>query len=291
MKVSGFSLVRNGLKYFYPFKEAILSVLPLCDEFIINVGKSDDGTLDIIKTINNKKIKIIVREWDMSLRQEGKLLAIETNEALKLCKGDWCFYIQADEVLHEKFTEIVQNEMLLNLNNSKIEGLRFQYRHFYGSFDYYQDNYRRWYTKEVRIIKNNCNIISWGDAMGFKHTDGSEIQAKNINAEIFHYGWVRPPDIMLLKRIDFHKLYFQDIEVERFKTSVQCFDDLGHLKRLTTTHPSVMIERIKLTNWDFDAQLEKQYNDFFRKIIQFLDPVLKRIKKFKKRLKIISHKT
>ena len=111
MKVSGFTLVRNGVKYFYPFREAIESILPLCDEVIVNVGDSDDNTLQVVESIKSDKIKIIKRTWDMSLREGGWLLSVETNAALKECNGDWCFYIQADEVLHEKYIPPVKAAM------------------------------------------------------------------------------------------------------------------------------------------------------------------------------------
>lgn len=279
MKVSGFTLVRSGVKYFYPFKEAILSILPLCDELIVNVGDSDDGTLSIVQSIQSDKINIISRKWDMSLREGGKLLSIETNEALKQCTGDWCFYIQADEVLHEKYIPNVHSSMEKYLNDNEVEGLRFRYKHFYGSYDYYQDNYRKWYIKEVRIIKNNKNIVSWGDAMNFRHTDTSPVKAIDIDADIYHYGWVRPPDTLMMKRIDFHKLYHSDKIVEQLAISTTNYDDLGNLKLFNETHPEVMKERISISNWKFDAQLEKQPPDWLRKISIFFYPLTKRIKK------------
>ncbi len=279
MKVSGFTIVRNGVKYFYPFKEAILSILPLCDEMIVNVGISEDNTLEVVKSINSDKIKIINTEWDMSLREGGKLLSVETNHALEKCTGDWCFYIQADEVLHEKYIPLIQSEMRKHLSNPEAEGLRFKYKHFYGSFDYFQDNYRNWYIREVRVIKRNPDIISWGDAMDFRHRNGSKIKRVNIDAEIYHYGYVRPPDTLLRKRIDFHKLYGSDEEVVKFADSVQTYDDLGNLKRFEESHPAVMNDRIKMSNWDFDAKLDQQFPDWVRAILIFLHPVTKRLKK------------
>jgi glycosyltransferase involved in cell wall biosynthesis len=282
MKVSGFTIVRNGLKYFYPFVEAINSILPLCDEFIVNVGDSDDNTFEAVQNINSDKIKIFRRQWDMSLREEGKVLSVETNFAMKQCSGDWLFYIQADELLHEKYFEVVKKEMKENFSNENIEGLQFRYKHFYGSYDYVQDNYRNWYVKETRIVKNRSNIISWGDAMGFRHPDGSDLKVKKIKADIYHYGWVKPPEKMSLKRVDFHKLYFTDFEAEQFASSMVTYDDLGNLKKFEGTHPAVLKERIKAANFHFDAQIEKQKPVWIRKILIFLHPVLKRIKRLRR---------
>jgi len=277
--VSGFTIVRNGERFCYPFKEAILSILPLCDEFIVNVGDSDDGTLEAVEAIGDSKIKILRRTWDMSLRKNGKLLSVETNQALRKCTGDWCFYIQADEVLHEKYFSLVSYEMKKNLNKPRIEGLRFKYKHFYGSYDYYQDNYRKWYVREVRIVRNKKEIVSWDDAMDFRYTDGRHFRAADINAEIYHYGHVRPPDAMIEKTLSFNKLYNDDDRVSKIMDSFRLYGDLGNLKKFEETHPSVMMNRIKASNWIFDAKLDEQPPDWIRAVLIFLHPLTKRIRK------------
>ena len=102
MKVSGFTFIRNGIKYDYPIVEAIKSILPICDEFIVAVGNSEDDTLKLIQNISNEKIKIIETVWDDSQRENGTVLALETDKAFKNISKDtdWCFYIQGDEVIH-----------------------------------------------------------------------------------------------------------------------------------------------------------------------------------------------
>jgi hypothetical protein len=224
----------------------------------------------------------------MSLREDGKLLSVETNQALKHCTGDWCFYIQADEVLHEKYYPIVTAAMHKYFHSKRVEGLIFHYRHFYGNYNYYQDNYRKWYVREVRVIKNYCNIVSWNDAMGFKHEDGSEIKSVNIDAMIYHYGWVRPPDKMSLKQKEFHKLYFNDIQLSILTTPpAGSYTDLGNLRRFTETHPAIMQERINNSNFDFDSKIDEQYPDWIRSIFIFLFPITKRINKLFIKRKIV----
>jgi glycosyltransferase involved in cell wall biosynthesis len=277
MKISGFTIIRDGVKYAYPFKEAILSILPLCDEMIVNVGASDDGTLKVVESILDARIRILKREWDSNLRDGGKLLSVETNFALGECSGDWCFYIQADEVLHERYIPVVKKAMEKSYRAKNIEGLRFRYKHFYGSYDYVQDNYRHWYLKEVRVIRNGMNIVSWGDAMDFKHTDGSPLAVKEIPAEIYHYGWVRPPDVLRMKRIELHKLYHGNDEVERFSRTLDVYDDLGNLVKFEGTHPSVMLGRIASSQWEFDPKIQDQPPNWLRKLYIFLDPVARRV--------------
>ena len=98
MKVSGFTIARNAVKFNYPILESIRSILPICDEFIVNVGDSEDNTLDLIRSIDSDKIRIIQSVWDLS--QKSEVLSRQTNLAIRACTGDCAFYLQSDEVIH-----------------------------------------------------------------------------------------------------------------------------------------------------------------------------------------------
>jgi hypothetical protein len=283
--VSGFSIARNAVSYGYPIVEAICSILPLCDEFVVNVGISDDGTLQLVRSINSPKLKILEREWDMSLRTGGTLISVETNHALAECQGDWCFYIQADEVLHERFFPVVKHAMAKYAHDDEVDALQFRYKHFYGSFDYYQDNYRRWYRKECRVIKRRPNIVSWGDGMDFRYRDGKKLLYKKIDAEIYHYGWVRPPSTMSRKQEAFLRLYHSDPELANDPLPDDIYADRGNLKRFTDTHPAVMQERVSRYNWKFNAGVDRQPPDWVRHIRQFFHPVTKRVIRLSHRIR------
>ncbi|MGH2566706.1 MAG: glycosyltransferase, partial [Bacteroidota bacterium] len=165
MKISGFSFVRNAVQYDYPFLEAIQSILSLCDEFIIAVGKSEDDTFEQLRSLNSPKIKIIETVWDESLRAGGAILAQQTNVALDHVSGDWAFYMQADEVVHEKDLSTIRRAMEQHVTDKEVEGLLFSYKHFYGSYRHVGDS-RRWYRREIRVIRPGIGVRSWGDAQG-----------------------------------------------------------------------------------------------------------------------------
>lgn len=57
MRVSGFTFCRNTVKYDYSLEEAIRSILPRVDEFVVNVGNCDDGTLELVERIGDPKIR------------------------------------------------------------------------------------------------------------------------------------------------------------------------------------------------------------------------------------------
>ncbi|MDQ3111461.1 MAG: glycosyltransferase family 2 protein [Bacteroidota bacterium] len=261
MFVSGFTIARNVVKFDYPIVEAIRSILPLCDEVIVAVGKSEDATLELIKSINDPKIKIIETVWDDSLREGGKVLADETNKAYDAIseKADWCFYIQGDEVIHEKYLPAIKEGMLKWEKDKSVEGLLFNYTHFYGSFDFVGDS-RKWYRKEIRIVRKNSEIRSYKDAQGFRKKDNSKLFVKSIDAYVYHYGWVKPPEAMQAKQESFHKMWHDDQWMKENIPVTDKFDysQIDSLAKFTGTHPQVMQERIQKQNWKFDFDPTKK---------------------------------
>lgn len=251
MKVLGFTFVRNGLKFDYPFLESIKSFLPLCEEIVIAVGKSEDQTLERIKSLNSPKLKLLETIWDESLRTGGKILAQQTNIALEQIKSDWAIYLQADEILHEQDYPKIISAMEHYKNIDEVQGLLFNYKHFYGSYNYIGDS-RRWYRHEIRIIKPISGVGSWGDAQGFR-IDGHKLHVKAVDATIYHYGWVKPPKIQQLKQRNFNKFWHPDHWVEQ-QVGIKAEYDYcqgGKLKLFDGSHPAVMNERIHCQNWQF----------------------------------------
>lgn len=254
MKVAGFSFVRNAVKFDYPIVEAIESILPLCDAFYIAVGKSEDETLQKIQAIQSDKIRIIETVWDDSLREGGQVLAVETNKCFDAISDDfdWCFYIQGDEVVHEADHDAIRKAMQTHFNNTEVEGLLFKYLHFYGSYDFIGDS-RKWYRNEVRIVRNNKAIRSYKDAQGFR-LNGRKLKVKAIDARIFHYGWVKPPEKQMEKQRSFHKMWHNDQWVKQKLGDKNQFDysTIDSLKHFTGSHPKVIQNRITNSNWRFD---------------------------------------
>ena len=132
MFVSGFTIVRNARRFDYPVIESIRSMLPLCDEVLVAVGKSDDDTLQMVQSIADPRIRIIETVWDDALREGGQVLAVETDKALAATNPEatWCLYLQADEVLHEADYPNIRAAMQRHATDQTCEGLLFKYRHF-----------------------------------------------------------------------------------------------------------------------------------------------------------------
>lgn len=273
MFVSGFTIVKNAVSADYPIVEAIQSILPLVDEMIVAIGDCNDNTLEHIQEINSPKIKIVHSTWDPNLREGGLVLSEETNKALKHInpKADWCFYIQADECVHEKYHETIKLAMKNNLDKSEILGLVFNYVHFYGNYNYVADS-RKWYRREVRIIRNNSNVQSYKDAQGFR-MNGKKIPSVLIDAEIFHYGWVKHPEKQMAKQIQARKLWHDDKFIKEKVATNEVFDysQIDSLKPFDGTHPSVMKPRIEKINWNFTYDISSKKLSLKNKFLYWIE--------------------
>lgn len=260
VKISGAVIVRNGVQLGYPFVESIKSVLPLCAEVLVGVGDSEDDTREKVEEINSPKIKIIDSKWDMGMRSGGQVLSQETNKILKQCGGDWIFYIQADEVASEKDFEKIESAIAYANDKNEIEGLVFDYLHFYGSYFTVQTG-RNWYRREVRIIRNGKGISSYGDAQGFRK-DGKKIRAILSGAKIYHYGWARPLQVMMEKIKSFHQFWHNDEWIKEncsSKNLQDYFCDLGNLVEFMGGHPKVMEGLINHESEGFIKECRAQY--------------------------------
>ena len=252
MKVSGFTFCRNAVRYDYPVVESIQSILPIVDEFIVNVGRCEDSTHELIRSIGDPKIRIVESVWDETLRKDGLIYSQQTNIALAQCTGDWAFYLQADEVIHESDLPRIVEAMRTYQRRLEVKGLVFRYLHFVG--DYWSTN--PWfYHRAVRIIRNNGEVESCGDAVGFhlKATkqylqSGPREWLAPSGARVFHYGYVKDPKTMLAKVQEQAKVYHGDAPppstAKLYTLDTFEFGDYEILKEFRGSHPVVMRARV-----------------------------------------------
>ena len=263
MKISGFSFVRNGAKLYYPVVESILSILPICDEFVIAIGKGDDDdpTRDMVAALNNPKIRIIDTVWEPQYCKGGMINSWQTDVAMNACSGDWLFYVQADEVVHEKYLPVIKARCEQLLDDREVEALLFSYKHFWGDYEHYQGGHG-WYPYEIRIVRNLPKIHSYQSAQSFRYfetyehprqeTGTRKLQVAKVDAEIYHYGWVRPPHLMQNKRRALDSVHWGKDKAEAYYDKAAAYFDYGPMRELSLfkgTHPKVMAEMIARMNW------------------------------------------
>lgn len=238
MKVSAFTFIRNAVTLGFPAVESIRSVLPICDEFIVNVGEGDDGTLELIKSLNEPKIKILETSWNERMQVRGFVYGQQKTIAQYSCTGDWAFYLEADEVVHEDELTNIYQSMERHLDNPEVEALVFDYLHFYGNHSIYLDS-PAWYRRAPRIIRNSIRSFA-PDGLFWVVLDsnkkGRYPRAALANARIFHYGWVRSEEQMKKKSSQVSKYWEGAPPGEINYADV----DPGILRTFNGTHPSIM---------------------------------------------------
>lgn len=277
MTVTGFSFIRNAVTYDFPIVESLKSILPVVDKLVVAVGAGEDNTRALIATIDPQKIIIVDTIWKEDLKHGGRVLADETNKAFAAItwQSDWCIYIQGDEVLHEKYHAPLRASMEQWKNDDTVDGLLFDFVHFYGSYQLVGSS-SKWYRNEIRVIRNNKNIFSYEDAQGFRKKPNEKLKVKRANAAMYHYGWVREPLAMQAKWNNSGGLWNGDEwtqEMNQKNAGPFQYDNTQVLQKFTGTHPAVMQARIAKANWTFDyepAKANLPMKEKFKNFIQFI---------------------
>jgi len=285
MKISGFSYVRNGFDYGVPFLESIKSALPICDEFVIAVGDSTDGTREAIINLNSDKIKIIDTIWDSNLKTGGQIFAQQTNIALDQITGDWAFHIQADEVIHENQISNIKKAIEQFDRDSNVEGFILPFLHFWGGYNYYR-NTRRVHNFEVRVFRHHLGVRSYRDSQGFRkytsieaYQNGSEkgekLHVKLVDATIYHYNGVRPP-VNFRKKAQMMGEQYHDKDVLEKQLTKTNYDwhNVDRVTLFNGTHPCYMHEKVNNQNWEYTFDKSKAKWKLKDRFIQPIEDII-----------------
>lgn len=275
MKISGFTFMRNTAGLYYPFRESILSVLPIVDEFVVALGQGDDGdaTEAMLLEMQEPKIAILKTEWDTSRFSGGTVYAQQTDLAREACSGHWLLYLQSDEVIHEQYLNTITNVCSQYLEDEHTEGFLFRYRHFWGDYRHCVVSHA-WYPSEIRIIRNRPDIRSFADAQSFRAftafngvnyrdlKNSRHLRVRRIPAEVYHYGWVRPPSMMKRKSVVMDGYYHNPEEVQRRHADKPEPFDYGNMcdySLFEGTHPRVMECFMQKFDWGNTLHFEPDY--------------------------------
>ena len=243
--ISGFTFVRNAVRLDFPVIGSIRSILPVCDEVVVAVGKSDDGTLELIRSISDSKIRIVETEWDMT--RGRSVLADQTDIAMRACRHPWGIYIQADEVLGDGAAELLRRAILDCDRDPQVEGIVVDYTHFYGGFDTVA-THRRMYRREVRAVRIDpaAQVHSFRDAQGFRvGAEDRKIRARLSGATMLHYGWARSAEGVQAKDAAHAEIYAWGEAERKDRMARDPFTWVPFLRPFPGPHPAVLREWIE----------------------------------------------
>lgn len=263
MRISGFTFIKNALAYDFPVVESVRSVLPVVDEFIIVAGDSIDATDSLLAEAfaGEPKVRIVHTVWDTRTYDRGGMIyAQQTDVGLRACTGDWCLYIQSDEIMHHDALPVIREACAKYLDDARVEGFLLKYVHLYGDYRHYIDSLHFAYPREIRIVRNRADIHSWRDAQSFRvmpdfngvdydrETGTRKLRCILLDALVFHYGWSRDPRCMVRKANNHNALYSKDYK------PVEGVDyyDYGNLSMMPLyegTFPEAAAARMAAYDW------------------------------------------
>ena len=236
MKISAFTFLRNALINGFPFEESIRSILPLCDEYIAVVGKSDDDTLERVKAIGDPKIRIVETIWNENMNDRGFIYGQQKMIGMFHCTGDWAFYLEGDEVLHEDELPVFRESMERYVDDPEVEAFYFDFYHFYGVPNQVGiAGYRR----APRIIRNTIRAIAPGGlyfVVMDRNKKGRYPKARHAGGHIYHYGHVRAVEKMNEKVRRVAKYWGGTPKLMESYGKI----DRAELRQFKGTHPHVM---------------------------------------------------
>ena len=256
ISISGFTFIRNGVELGFPFEASIRSLLPLVDEFVVAVGRGNDDTLARVLAIGDPKIRVIETLWNERMADRGFVYAQQKMIAQYACTGDWAFYLEGDEVVHEQDLAAIRASVEKHHANPAVEALVFDYHHFYGSAQWVSVS-PGWYRRECRLIRNTIRTYApdgqyW--LVTANHKRPRNPQAALANAHIYHYGWIRRNEDMQKKLDQVSKYWASSTAVQ---VQYSQFDARA-LKAFTGSHPQAVQAWLQ-TGAEQDLRIDPAY--------------------------------
>ena len=255
MVVSGFTFLRDAVSNGYPFEESIRSLLPIVDEYIVAVGTSGDDTLERVRAIGDPKIRVIETSWNEKMQDRGYVYGQQKMIAQFNCNGDWAFYLEGDEVLHEDELQKIKDTMERYRDDPEVEALYFDFYHFYGTPNQVGiAGYRR----APRIIRNTIRSIAPDGLFWIimdKNKNGRYPKARHAGGNIYHYGHCRSVSKMAEKLKQVGRYWGNKHQEFKGYGSIDVFE----LRPFNGYHPAIM------ENWlAMEAETEFTQNPDYR---------------------------
>lgn len=245
--ISGFTILRSVPGYEYPVRESLRSLLPLVREVVV-VAQRGDPALPGVRALGDERIVVVETDWSAEPAVGGATLARQTNLALARCRLSWAFYLQADEVIHERDYDAIRVAVARYDRAAQVDALSFRFLHFEGAYGYVNPlRYRR----QCRLVRNDDRLCSVRDAAGFGRRDGRPLRTRRSGACIFHYGWCAAPPQLKAKTMALARLYHDEAYVRARWARVPA-ESIGSVDlafRWSGSHPAVMRERMARQDW------------------------------------------
>ena len=192
-KLSGFSTLKSF--DIYPFDLAYESVLPYVDEFLLGIDSSCFNTKYkrilnsfLNKTKFRKKIKLEFFNFNSetvnNLKVRGRWITDANNKMLNKCTGNYCLYVQADEIFPN-----ISKKKFNKVFISKPDEIYFNYHHYVFNLETIIDPKKSAYTEAIRVFKKDL-YASCHDGFSFHNLSQYRPKSTNSDLTIKHISYV-----------------------------------------------------------------------------------------------------
>lgn len=243
--LGGVTFCIDPIKYDYCIRESIACLEELCDKVVVLDAGSEDGSVELLKSLESDKVKVVYLErgqyWDQ-IRGKEKLSFFQ-NMALQHLDTDYYYLQQADECTHENSFPYIREAI-----QSGHEGFMITRHNLWGNCNNklnVPEERQPCSTQVIRLAKTTYSSYDDGESVGCWNVCMDWLD----KIEMFHYGFVRKKEVMKDKIINMQKSVFE-IDYDKKLDGMDVFDyrawhDDNVLVPIKGTHPKFIQEWIK----------------------------------------------
>lgn len=200
--LSGYVCVRNAVEFDYCIREAVLSLIPVCDEVVISDGGSEDGTLGILDWMlsADSRVRVVHYPWP-DPKRDIHFWTTWLNFARGHLRFDTQLELDADEVLDPGGYR--QIEAMKSTGCSAM----FHRLNFWKDPQHLAPENRVCGTMVARMGPTSLWMPS-DEPNPAVHPNLRTRAEPFPSLRIFHYGFLRKPDAFVKKADSINRMFF-----------------------------------------------------------------------------------
>lgn len=207
--LTGIGKIYNGIKYDFPIRECVLSVLEGANEFILVVCKdSEDDTVEFCEQLAKEepRLKLIYDVWKERETENYTNMVRLANKAISKVNTKWFVSIDMDEIMPSETAKTLP--LYLERLAKDIGVVQIRFHHMY--FDIEHEILGKLYPHIHRIGRTGMNWKSGSDGCGLGGGNGREAIT---SLSTCHYGYLREMQVALEKETRFQvELYHEGVK-------------------------------------------------------------------------------
>jgi hypothetical protein len=234
INLTGLTLIKNGNKLKYPWKECITSMASYCSQVLVATSPGDDDTLTDLRKICEEYpwVKFVLVDWPDKNTGDGSVLAKVVNELIPFVENDWIIYLQADEFIHEANTDIIKNHIrYCQYQDRAITQIELFRTYFWKNLQT-RDTSNELYLG--RVFRKGSHTVG-GDGMFLIRKYG---QILRTNIPIYHYSRIGTEEDVTRRIRNLDSLFHDKDHIDSLESFK--YTSTSNLVSYTGSHPKII---------------------------------------------------